>query len=103
MHKLIGVAIAFVVTFAPTLPVIPARAAHAFTIFGDFGPSVPTPRPSEFTTASSALPGQGGTPPGQAKKAEPGPDAADATGFLGILDDGVEDGVIVVPIAGGGD
>jgi hypothetical protein len=61
MRTLIAVVLVFIVTCAPTLPVIPARSAHAFTIFGDYSPS----------TTNLSAPRHGSTPPGQAKPAGP--------------------------------
>ena len=95
MKQLIGVALACALTLFVML--VPA-VAITVTQTNSSGPetALAAMTPSVSTNPSSARehapghgttpPGQGGEPPGQAKKAEPGPDAADPTGLLGIPD-----------------
>jgi hypothetical protein len=66
MSSFVAVAIVFVVTLVPILPVMPAQA---LTVFGNSDPA--TYAASARSSTSISAPGQGDTPPAQAKKAEP--------------------------------
>jgi hypothetical protein len=94
MPPRLAVSLALAVTLATTLPVLPARPTHA--IFADFGdidvmartqlrPAAGPPHASTSANAprhGTTPPGQGGTPPRQAKPVEATSDS-EPTGFLG--------------------
>ena len=95
MQKLIGVVIAGVLSLF-VMPVLTmAFVTQVCTVCTNVAATtIVTPSASTNPSASASAPGhgatppgQGGTPPGQAKQAEPDPDAADATGFLGTADE----------------